>query len=74
MWREGASTEGITPGALAHLAGELAAQRDADDEPLRPVRQVVQVDDGDLGREVEMERSPRCARTSVHPTTLRRSP
>ncbi len=36
-------------GALAFLAGELAAQRDADDEPLRPVGQVVQVDDGDLG-------------------------
>ena len=36
-------------GALAFLAGELAPQRDADDEPLRPVGQVVQVDDGDLG-------------------------
>ena len=36
-------------GALALLAGELAPQRDADDEPLCPVGQVVQVDDGDLG-------------------------
>ena len=36
-------------GALAFLAGELAAQRDADHEPLRPVRQVVQVHDGHLG-------------------------
>jgi hypothetical protein len=36
-------------GALHFLAAELLPQRDTDHEPLRPVRQVVQVDHGDLG-------------------------
>jgi len=36
------------PAALAFLAGEFAAQRDADDEALCAVGQVVQLEDGDV--------------------------
>ena len=35
-------------GAGRLLAGGFGGEHDADHEPLRPVRQVVQVDDGDL--------------------------